>query len=94
MSKYIQSTSSTFEEGMTISHLHSARETITRETDQEEYLPHPYEPLPALGPLLGAVLVHEHRHPGHDHQDEQVLEQRVTLTPHQHSQHHHRDGFA
>lgn len=77
-----------------ISHLNSAGEAIACEADQEEDLPHPDEPLPALAPLLAAVLVHEHRHPGHDHQDEQVLEQRIPLTPHQDSEHHDGDGFA
>ena len=53
------------------------------EAEQEEDLPHPDEPLPALGPLLAAVLVYEHRHPGgNDHQDVQVLEQWIPLSAH------------
>ena len=39
-------------------------------------------------------LVHEHCHPSHNHQYEEVLEQWIFLPAHQHPQDHDRDGFT
>ena len=65
-------------------------QSVTGEAEQQQQLPRP-EPRPALP---ATVLVHEHGHPGHDHQDEEVLQQGITLLTQQHAQHHHRNRFT
>ena len=79
---------------MILFYLNGAGEAITREADKQEDLPNPDETLPALAALLAAILVHEHRDPSDDHQDEEVLEERIPLAANQDAQHHDGDWFA
>ena len=62
--------------------------------NQSEFSILTYQSWPSSNTLLASILVHEHCHPSHYHQYEQVLQQGISLPPHQHSQHHHWDGFT